>query len=250
MLAVSILESTKKNNPQLSLGFKSKDIVKINVILEGADIDNQIELLKKSNVELFNQTKRAIIYNKGSAWNYIHQFSSLESLHISGSAILEFPNLNNLKNLRQIYIDSFSKPMRLVNLSTAKNLKELSIGTWTFNGPVILDSFDEIMKCNKLERLVLSYSIFEETELKKIINLKSLKELVIHQKIETSTLAYLAAKLPNIKSKELTPWQDVPNSDNKIKINGKRKPYLDKEKDKLKIHKYEEEFENLKALYA
>lgn len=143
-------------------------------------------------------------------------------ISISGSTVLEFPNLKKLKNLNQIHIDRFSKPTFLKNISTAPNLKELQIGTFTFNGPILLESFDEIIKCTKLEKLYLSYSKFSEAELKRIIEMKSLREFGVHQKIETDTLAYLSTKLTNVKSNELKAWQLVPKNwgDKNIKING------------------------------
>ena len=250
MLEVEIVESTSKSIPLLSLSFRTGGVVKFNAVLEGADSDRQTELLKKSKGEILTRTRRAIIQIKRNPWNYIRHFSNLESIHVSGATILEFPDLSILKKLRQVYIDRFTKPTLLRNLSTAKNLTELSVGTFSFNGPVIIDSFEEIVNCKKLEKLVLSYSMFKEIDLKRIVELKSLKELAIHQKVETSTLAYLAAKRPRLRSNELKAWQTVPNRTDQVKINGKRKPFLDLKKDRLRIEKYEQEFEKFKEMHA
>ena len=250
MNKIEIYESTKKKIPFVNFAITISGKLVFKEEIKGKDYIKKLNVLRNSHQSTFDQVSQAIIYNRHSTLDYLPIFKNITFLYLSGSTVLKFPKLISFKKLDQIHIDNFSKPTSLINLRTSKNLRELWIGSFTFNGPVMIESFDEIVNCKKLEKLVLSNSKFQEEELKKIIKMKSLKELIIHQKIETSTLAFLAAKLPKLKSNELKAWQKVPENPNQIKINGKRKPYLDIEKDKLKIGKYELEFEKLIESYA
>lgn len=252
-MRIKCYETTKKNVKQYRITFMQDDKSSVDTYnFSGEDIISELHELEKEKSELFKQIIKANIYTKFDVFEYLKLFPNLELISVSGSTVLDLSGLSTLKKLTKVYIDRFSKPTNLIGINAIPNLKELWIGTFTFNGPVIIKSFDEIIKCSQLEKLGLSYSKFAEQELKRIVGLKKLKELIIHQKIETKTLAFLAVKLPQVVSSELKAWQHVQNRiDGKnIKINGKRKPYLREKEDAKKIRKYEIEFDKLKMEYA
>lgn len=249
-MKVNCFETTKNKVKQYRFTFTPEGKPPLDTFnLSGDDIITELKILKKEKPELFNETLKAIVYTKFDAFEYLNIFPNLEMVSISGSTVLQLTSLSNLKQLKQLYIDRFSKPTNLSGINRIPNLKELWIGTFTFNGPIIIKSFDELIKCSQLEKLGLSYSKFSEEELKRIIELKKLKEFNVHQKIETRTLAYLAAKLPRVNSPEFQAWQEVqyPIDGKNIKINGRRKPYLREKEDAEKIRKYTKEFDKLKT---
>lgn len=250
-MKVTIQEYTERKTKCLKISF--------NLTEEDATMHNfrDPELLEKlgsfgnTHRILFQNVKTVVYYTRFNLPHLFTLFPNMRSLHISGSSVLQFPDLSNLKRLKSVFIDNYRKPTKLNNIWTADYLEELNIGTFTFSGPISIPSFDEIVKCSKLKKLILSYSKFPEDELKKIIKLQELKEFGIHQKIETETLAFLSAKMNKVNSNELRAWQKIPanHKDENVKINGKRKPYLNLKRDYKRIIKYEENFELLKKKY-
>jgi len=245
-----IIESIGKKKKGLSLTFKAEgkvlDYYKFEGVNASQDFGSYLEL-NQNEIEKVKSLNLSIRYQP---FEYIIKFTQLETLHIQGAQILSFPKLKSLTGLNSIYINQFAKPTELKNLSTAPKLEELHIGNFTFNGPIQIENFDEIIKSEKLKTLMLSYCKFDEEELKRIVNLKQLSEFGVSQKVTTETLAFLSVKLKKVKSNELKAWQECKTPWGNIKINGKRKPYLDKEKDMDKIKKYEKKFDELRMKYA
>ena len=248
-MTADITENIGKTKKCLTLRFlRNKEVVQ-HLKFEGDRIIEELASFCKQNKSLINETNKVTIYAKNLPFEYVQIFKNINTLHISTAYPLKFPDLKNLNTLSSVHINQLNKPTDLKNLSTIKNLKELYIGDFTFNAPIRIDNFDEIIQCKKLEKIFLSNAKFDEAELKRITALKSLKDFTVNQRIETDTLAYLAAKLPYVRSNELKAWQSCTTSWGDVKINGKRKPYLFKDKDQEKIKKYEAQFEALKNKY-
>ena len=158
--------------------------------------------------------------------------------------------MHNLLNLEEIHINGQGKPSSYEKLNTALNLRNLYIGDWSISTQVKVASFNVILKCKSLTKLYLSHFKIVEGSVRELASLTSLQELTLPQNISVEDLAYLSVKMPSVSSEELKAYQECNSTQGNVKVNGKRMPYLDKERDKQKIQKYEADFEKLKKLLA
>lgn len=208
----------------------------------------QLDKFFKQKSNIISQVKTIRVFNRFHDIDYISKFINVENISIKAIYSPTFSKLNKLLKVKSISLNQ-SKPTKLKGISLIPNLKELRLGDFSFGKPFELIGTDEIINCKNIETLFISNVKIHDKEIRKLSAMKNLKILTLFQQIEVDTLAYLSVHLPNTISNELKAWQKCSCSNGDIKINGKRRPYLWKSKDKDKILKYESEFNKLRNKY-
>jgi hypothetical protein len=253
-LNASITEIVGKTRKDLYIDFREDNNSSERLehaMFKGESVWKDFEEYYKNNVDRFQDTIGLNIYAQFNDLAYLAKFPNVKKLWIQGSRIpLGFPDMHDLLNLEEIHVNGVGKPSSYKNLNTALNLKNLYIGDWSIPTQVKVASFDVILKCKSLTKLYLSHFKIVEGSVRELASLTTLQELTLPQNISVEDLAYLSVKMPSVSSEELKAYQECNSSLGNVKVNGKRMPYLDKDKDKQKIQKYEADFEKLKKVFA
>jgi len=250
-MKAEIVEHINKSDNWITFTLRKGKSLVLAERFEGDGCDNSLIDFLESEKEILSQVKHISCYRTNKDLEHLKYFPSIECLNVrGGKSELRFPSLDGHIFLEQIHINDQAKETKLFNIDTAIALQRIFIGDFTFGKPVTLSNFDCILLCPKLESLYFSNAKFEEHELSKLTQLKTLTRLTLNQKYEVQKLAELSVLLPNIECEELKPWQKCESSNGDIKINGKRRPYLNSKADQKRIRKYEIEFERLQKIYA
>lgn len=182
--------------------------------------------------------------------SYANYFENVEEINFVYCKVqLNLNSFSELLKLNSLTINQHSKSLDFNGISCFKSLTELIVGDFSPAGPIPVRTLDEVIKCTNLSVLMLGNVKMESSEIRKLTKLKPLKEIALSQLFDVEDLAYLRAKMPHVRSNELQAWQDYLREPDMVKINGKKRPYLNKNNDKLRIIKYEEEFESLIEKY-
>ncbi len=157
-------------------------------------------------------------------------------------------------SLKGLSINDFSKLHNIDDIVTAPNLEFFDFGNMVWN-TMTLDTLKPLAG-TKLRYLQFNAKKIIDNDITPIANIKTLEELNFPTNLfETEQIAWLTAKLVNVKSSSLGPYHmiDEPlewksSSGIKMKdtfIHGKGKPFLDSHLDKKRIDKYVQEFERM-----
>ena len=89
----------------------------------------------------------------------------------------------------------------------------------------------------------------EEDGLRPLAGCEALRRLSVSNQFETADYAYLSVRLPHVDSDMLAPYLRLehPIEDKDVMVIGKRKPFLNSERDADKLKRYEERFHKLRA---
>lgn len=167
-------------------------------------------------------------------------------------------NMESNIKLKGICIEDFTKVRTLDQLASSKSLEQLifSDKVWVTSS---LNSLEPLKKCLSLKYVYFTLKKLDDGNITHLAEIQKLEEIYFnHNLFTTEQLAWLRAKLPNVKSKVLEPYYTTKPLEWKtskgIKIKdtqicGKRKPFLDSNLDKNRIDKYVEAFSNLVATY-
>lgn len=218
---------------------------------EGQNCLMEFEKILIKNINNIEIAEQLSYYPTNLGLKFLNRFKSIETLNIrGGKGVLCFPSMNNLEKLKTIHINNQNKPTELNGLQTAQKLENLYIGDFTFGRAIEILNINAIVATKCLTKLMLSNVKVDFEELCKLKFALNLRSLTLNQKFKFEEFAELSVLLPKVKSNELKAWQ--PNGCNKgeIKINGRRKPYLNSKLNNLEIISYEQEFEALKKRYA
>ena len=250
-MKAQINENISKSQNWITLILSEEDSIVFSERFEGNNcLSNFKDCLANQSQKLELVTKISC-YRTNHDLNYLQHFPNIELLDVrGGKSQLIFPNLKHYKSLTQIHINEQGKPTNLENINTAKQLKRILIGDFTFGKPVEISDFHNLLLCPNVKSLFFSNAKYPENQLSTLTQMKTLKLLTLNQKHEFRKLAELSVILSNLECQELKAWQTCQSLNGDIKINGKRKPYLNSKTDKERIRKYEIEFENLKKMYA
>jgi len=254
-LNASIIEIVGKTRKDITLDFRkegSGSMPDEYAKFSGDLVWKDFEEYYQKNVHHFEETKVLSICATFNDIDYLERFPNVQTVWIHGSRKpFRFPDMQNLVKLEEIHLNGLGKPSSYENLNTALSLRNLYIGDWSIPTQVKVSSFEVILNCRSLTKLYLSHFKILDGSVRELISLKSLKELTLPQNISVEDLAYLSAKMPTVDSNELKAYQECEGHyQGNIKVNGKRMPYLDKDKDKQKLLKYEEDFEKLKKEFV
>lgn len=241
-------------------------------ILEKAEIDDirnhpeidkiKIMGLKQDTFEYFiekyGQQFKAIYFFKNKAIKDLSALSSLKTVEFIGYFFNQGCNrlwdMSKNSALKGLSINDFSKLHNLDDIVTAPNLEFLDFGNMVWD-KLILDTLKPLC-ATKLKYLRFNAKKIIDNDITPIAKITTLEELVFPTRIfETEQIAWLTAKLVNVKSSSLGPYHKI---DTPIKwetsrgikmkdtyIHGKGKPFLDSNLDKNRINKYVEEFQEM-----
>jgi hypothetical protein len=144
----------------------------------------------------------------------------------------------------------------LSEISKASSLEELHFGDVIWD-QYILNTLEPLRECTSLKSLSFSAKKIIDERIEPISYLKQLEQLSFPTRLfTTEQVAWLKAHLPNtVTSKVLNAYwtRDKPlliSGKNKDTfIVGKRKPFLDSTRDKARIQKYVDQFNDMYQWY-
>lgn len=154
-------------------------------------------------------------------------------------------------NLKTLEIIDFSKISDIDEIKQAKQIVSLTLGGG-HDKALKIKTLQPISDLINLKYLGLTNLKVEDDSLKPLATLKNLDNLEISNQFDTREYAWLASRLINTKCKMFNASNPchIVDANGKLvwdtMITGKRKPFLNSIKDKSKIDKYINDFEQLK----
>jgi hypothetical protein len=154
------------------------------------------------------------------------------------------------KKLRTVEITDFSKLQDLRQLSSAKQIENLTIGGGN-DKPIKILTLEPIGTLKNLKYLSLTNLKLYDDTLRPIGQLKNLEKLEISNQFDVKEYAWLSSRMPNTICKHFQATRQVQFFTNNIlvydtMVTGRRKPFLLSTKDNEKIEKYISDFQKLK----
>ncbi len=184
--------------------------------------------------------------------------SCLESLSKCETLITEWNtkaselwNFEFNPNLRKLAIRDYSKISDLSALEKATQIKSLSLDGG-IDKKLKIDNLKPLSKLYQLDYLRLTNIKVADESLEPISKLTNLKALELSNQFPIKEYANLAVKLPQTECSMFQAYHQVEIKDENgnvvydTMIVGKRKPFLLSTNDKVRIAKYEKEFEKIK----
>ena len=250
-MQIEINEHITKSNPWVTLSISNNQENVGFHKFEGVNCDAELEQYLKSKSDVVKNCTELNFYRTNRDLSILSQFKSLTVLSVRGGKVeLKIGNIDHLEKLNTIYINDQSNPANLKGIESLNSLEKLYIGDFSFGKPVVLMTMDYLIESKSIKELFFSNAVVGFNELKKLISMKNLEDITLSQKYEFEQFAELSVILPNVRSRELKPWQNCLTEKGDIKINGKRKPYLDSKLHSDRIKKYEKQFKELQMKYA
>lgn len=182
----------------------------------------------------------------------LDSFDRLESLSIKwNTKVTDIEALSKHQGLKDLILDDTPKVCSLEPISKLKNLLhfEFGGGIWNNNS---LDNLSPISELNALESLILNSIRVKDGSLRPIAKCQNLKYLEVCNRFKTEEYAYLAAHLPNTECDMFKAYVELHHSfgSDNIMVVGSRKPFLNPDKDKDRIKKYDDKFAALVNEYS
>jgi len=209
-------------------------------------------------IDKYGQQFKAICFFKNKAVNDLSPLSSLPNVEFINwflnQGCNKLWNMNKNHALKGLSISDFSKLHSLDEIVTAPNLEFLDFGNKVWNR-MFLETLQPLAE-TKLRYLQFNTKKIIDNDISPLAKIMTLEELSFPSNLfETEQIAWLTAKLPNVKSCLLKPYYMINDPIRwetkggiKMKdtiINGKGKPFLDSNLDKKRINKYVQEFEEM-----
>ncbi|MFC4712997.1 leucine-rich repeat domain-containing protein [Planococcus dechangensis] len=245
------------------------------------DIDQDSEEIwiygKTKGIELlasFSNLKKLWIYSVNQQeFDQILSQVNPEMLYIYNMRVENLSLLSNLTNLQTLSLEWNTKALSLWNISKNTRLNALSIEGFSkirdieplmqakkveylnlqgdHNNKLRIKTLEPLKHLDKLRYLGLSFIRVEDESLKPISNLKGLKVLAISNQFPTEEYAKLSVDLPETKCSKFFAYERLYQaiSGMNIMVVGKRKPYLNLQKDAEKVKKYENQFKEMQEAY-
>lgn len=164
-------------------------------------------------------------------------------------------DLSKNPKLRGLSFDDFTRMHTLEEIPLAPILEELYFGDKIWN-KYILDSLTPLSRTKKLKTLIFSAKKINDNDITPLAKIVKLERLEFNGNLfSTEQIAWLTANTVNIISSVLAPYKKLKNplkTEGKTKdilVIGKRKPFLNSQKDKVRLEKYEREFNDLVIKY-
>lgn len=168
----------------------------------------------------------------------------------------ELWDFSKTPKLKKLSFNDFSRISSLKQVGLSESITELDFGdrVWRKNS---FDTLSPLSNMRQLEKLGFFVKKIHDNRISPLTEIESLKELKFpSNQFSTEKIAWLTAKLDErVTCRCLQPYiriEEVLESEEKrfdTFIVGKRKPFLDSEKDKKRIEKYERTFRELVEYY-
>ncbi len=188
---------------------------------------------------------------------YISDLTSLETLrnvkfitYFWNQRATRLWDMSSNRSLIGLEFECFTRMHLLDDIMTAENLRYLVLDRGIALGNYSISSLWPLIKCKSLE--YLSFNTFiEDHNPMPLLQISNLKELIFPTNMfTTEEIAMLTAKLPNVECNAFVPYICFDSITGKsVLIVGKRKPWLDPDKDAKRIDKYKKQFETLVEKY-
>ena len=159
--------------------------------------------------------------------------------------------LTSLRHLTRLTIDDTPKVRDLEPLASLTSLValEYSGGIWNRNTALTLEP---ISRLPVLEELRLTNLKVFEGGLRPLAASRSLRRLDVSNQFDTADYAYLSVALPEVDCASFAPYVDLVEGSDEgrtVMVIGTRKPFLDKDRDAVRLARYRAEFERLQATF-
>ncbi|QCO42524.1 internalin [Leptospira interrogans] len=165
-------------------------------------------------------------------------------------------DMSKNSSLKGIAIDDFSRMHNLTDFVSSKTIEEIHFGNlvWT---KFTVESLSPLVYCKKLKFLDFNLKKLKDNDISYLEKITELKSLHFDPNLfTTEQIAWLRAARPDIESSSLEPFRKLKNPivDNREKtldviVNGKGKPSLNSDIDKVKLEKYISTFNALVEKY-
>ncbi|TWH47966.1 hypothetical protein [Sporomusa sp. KB1] len=164
-------------------------------------------------------------------------------------------DLSKNSKLKGLSFDDFTRMHTLEEIPLAPSLEELYFGDKIWN-KYILDSLTPLSRTKNLKTLIFSAKKINDNDITPLAKIVKLERLEFNGNLfSTEQIAWLTANTVNITSSVLEPYKKLKNplkTERKTKdvlVIGKRKPFLNSQEDKVRLEKYEREFNDLVNKY-
>lgn len=263
-----MLNEIIRNKPNIIKNISANDLNTTSIHIFG-DKENIVHLKNHTNLQELYITNIKI----KELESVIKYFPDLKLLFLYNAQIEDLSILSTLYNAEFILINwnnkakklwNFSKQNKLIGLyfndfkrlydidfiSSALNLRYLDL-EGGIDTKLKLKSLDSLAELKYLEELTLLNLSVEKNSLNSITKITQLKFLNISNQFDTEEYAMLSVKMRNTKCDYFKPYVELKSTieDKNIMVVGKRKPFLNTEKDKLQLEKYIKNFKKLQKKY-
>ncbi|EQA70139.1 hypothetical protein [Leptospira noguchii] len=165
-------------------------------------------------------------------------------------------NMSKNFSLKGVALDDFTRIHELTDFASSETIEEIHFGNkvWT---KFVVESLSPLVHCKKLKFLDFNLKKLKDNDISYLEKTKELKSLHFNTNLfTTEQIAWLRAVRPDIESSSLEPFIKLKNPivDNREKtldviVNGKGKPLLNSDIDKIKLEKYIVTFNELVQKY-
>ncbi|WP_082281523.1 internalin [Leptospira kirschneri] len=165
-------------------------------------------------------------------------------------------DMSKNSSLKGVAIDDFTRIHELTDFASSETIEEIHFGNkvWT---KFVVESLSPLVHCKKLKFLDFNLKRLKDNDISYLEKTKELKSLHFNTNLfTTEQIAWLRAVRPDIESSSLEPFRKLKNPivDNREKtldviVNGKGKPLLNSDIDKIKLEKYISTFNALVEEY-
>ncbi len=164
--------------------------------------------------------------------------------------ITRFWDMSENNSLEGLYISDFTRLQTLDGIQRAPKLERLYFGDAVWSTSILNDI--KALENTRLKEFHFGGKHIKEEDITVYTKMLNLENLNFSSKLyETEQLAWLVANMPKVEGDSLKPYIKFDrNPDKDTLICGKRKPFLSSEKDKDKIDKYVNKFEQLVRDYS
>jgi hypothetical protein len=165
-------------------------------------------------------------------------------------------DFSKTKSLKGFSFDDFTRMHDISQIPEAPALEELSFGNMVWP-KYILNTLEPLADCTGLKNLTFSAKKILDNRIEPIAHLKNLEKLEFPSNMfATEQVAWLKAHLPpTVQSRVLHPyWQiegslEISGKQKDTFIVGKRKPFLDSVRDKKRMERYVQQFNDMYHWY-
>ena len=182
----------------------------------------------------------------------ISKFTNIEELSIQwNDKLVDIAPIQYLTNLKILVLIDTPKINDLTPLSKLKKIKKLSF-SGGMNIKNVANSLLPLSELASLEFIQLHNLKVNVGGIKPLSKLTNLKEIDVSNQFPTEEYAYLSTVLISTYCKCFAPYVDMGHysiAGKNIMVTGARKPFLNRNNDRLKLDKYVRNFEILRERY-
>ena len=194
-----------------------------------------------------------VVYNmKVPDLSPLYSLTRVERLVMTwNSKAHDVDGLDSLTNLKVLAIRDFSKLSKLDGLGRCEKLEilELSGGMWA---PLKVQTLEPLRSLKALRYLGLGNIKVDDDSLQPLIELRNLEKLDLSNQFPTEEYARLSVHLPHVQCSCFQPYitlEGVGIDPKIVMVIGRRKPFLDPNKDQNRIQRYVQKFREYQSLF-